>query len=135
MNYLLLTDTFPLDRWHKHKPSLGSSNAVSPTGVVTEQVQPDEVYIAETKVWVTNPVNHPYRIEFLRYEPDSPVTPPVRNHCHIAYTVSDLDLALVGKRTLLGPFDALDGLRVVFIEEHGAVIEYMHFGQGRREIS
>ena len=82
-----------------------------------------------------NPVNHPYRIEFLRYEPDSPVTPPVRNHCHIAYTVSDLDLALVGKRTLLGPFDALDGLRVVFIEEHGAVIEYMHFGQGRSEIS
>lgn len=105
------------------------------TGVVTEQVQPDEVYIAETKVWVTNPVNHPYRIEFLRYEPDSPVTPPVRNHCHMAYTVSDLDLALVGKRILLGPFNALDGLRVVFIEEHGAVIEYMHFGQGRNEIS
>ena len=40
-----------------------------------------------------------------------------------------------GKQVVLGPFDALDGLRVVFVEEHGAVIEYMHFTEGRTEIS
>ena len=105
------------------------------TGVVIDELQPDEVYIVETKVWVTNPEKHPNRIEYLRYEPDSPVAPPLRDQCHIAYTVDDLDRAMQGKQVVLGPFDALDGLRVVFVEEHGAVIEYMHFTEGRTEIS
>ncbi|HPA19120.1 MAG TPA: hypothetical protein PLU30_15345 [Verrucomicrobiae bacterium] len=105
------------------------------TGVITDQKQAGEVYVAATRVWVTNPEAHPYRIEFLRFEPDSPVVPPVRDHCHIAYTVDDLDEAIRGKNVVLGPFDALDGLRVVFIEENGAVVEYMQFGKGRTEIS
>ena len=105
------------------------------TGVVTDQKQPGEVYVEATKVWVTNPEDHPYRIEFLRFEPDTPVESPVKDHCHIAYTVDDLEASLEGKNIVLGPFDALDGLRVVFIEENGAVIEYMHFSGGRTEIS
>lgn len=105
------------------------------TGVITDERQPGEIYIAATKVWVTNPEMSPYRIEFLRFEPDSPVKPPVRDRCHTAYSVDDLDAAILGKRVVLGPFDALEGLRVAFIEQDGAVIEYMQFGKGRTEIS
>jgi hypothetical protein len=105
------------------------------TGVVTDQKQPGEVYVEATKVWVTNPEDHPYLIEFLRFEPDTPVEPPVSDHCHTAYSVDDLEAAIEGKNVVLGPFDALDGLRVVFIEENGAVIEYMQFSAGRTEIS
>ena len=39
------------------------------TGVVTDQKQPNEFYVEATKVWVTDPDDHPYRIEFLRFEP------------------------------------------------------------------
>ena len=105
------------------------------TGVVTDQKQLDEVYVEATKVWVTKPQDHPYRVEFLRFEPDTPVVPPVRDHCHTAYEVDDLEAAIEGKNVVLGPFDALNGLRVVFIEEDGALIEYMHFSEGRSEIS
>ena len=105
------------------------------TGVVTDQKQPNEFYVEATKVWVTNPEDHPYRIEFLRFEPDTPVESPVKDRCHIAYTVDNLEASFQGKKVVLGPFDALDGLRVVFIEEDGAVIEYMHFSGGRTEIS
>lgn len=105
------------------------------TGVITDQKQAGEVYVEATKVWVTNPDKHPYRIEFLRFEPDSPVVSPVRDRCHTAYAVDDLDAAIFGKRVVLGPFEALDGLRVVFIEDSGAVIEYMEFSKGRTEIS
>ena len=45
-------------------------------GVITDQVQPGEIYVAETRVHVTNPADHPYRVEYLRFEPDSPVTGP-----------------------------------------------------------
>ena len=46
-----------------------------------------------------------------------------------------LDDAIAGKNVVLGPFAALNGLRVVFIEEDGAVIEYMHFSEGRTRIN
>lgn len=105
------------------------------TGVITDQQQSGEIYVAATKVWVTSPDRHPYRIEFLRFEPDSPVRGAVRERCHTAYVVQDLDAASERATVLLGPFDALEGLRVVFIEEDGAVIEYMQFSSGRTTIS
>ena len=105
------------------------------TGVITDQQQPGEIYVAASKVWVTSPDVHPYRIEFLRFEPDSPVRGAVRERCHTAYVVEDLEAAIEGATVLLGPFDALEGLRVVFIEEDGAVIEYMQFSSGRTTIS
>ncbi len=105
------------------------------TGVITGQRQPGELYVEATKVWVTSPDDHPYRIEFLRFEPDTPVSGPVRDRCHTAYTVENLDDAIRGETILLGPFQALDNLRVVFIEKEGAVIEYMQFSGGRTRIS
>ena len=104
------------------------------TGVITDQVQPDEIYVPASKVWVTSPEQHPYRIEFLRFEADSPVHGPVRTRCHTAYVVEDLQAAIEHTNVLLGPFDALEGLRVVFVEEDGAVVEYMEFFGGRTAI-
>ena len=48
-------------------------------GMPTDDKQPGEVYVPATKVWVTDPNDHPYRVEYLRFDPDSPVTGPVRN--------------------------------------------------------
>ncbi|MGI8783916.1 MAG: hypothetical protein ACR2L2_09760 [Acidobacteriota bacterium] len=104
------------------------------TGVITDIPQSGEVYVEATKVWITNPDDHPYRIEFLRFESDSPVTGPVRDRCHTAYVVDCLTAAFEGENVLLGPFDAFEGLRVVFIEKDEAVIEFMEFSQGRTEI-
>lgn len=97
------------------------------TGVVTDQKQPNEMYVEATKVWITNPDEHPCRIEYVRYEPDTPVEPSLQNRCHTAYTVDDLDQAISGKQVVIGPFDAFPRVRVVFIEENGALIEYIQF--------
>jgi hypothetical protein len=95
-------------------------------GLPTDEKQPGELYVPETKVWVTDPKVHPYRVEFLRFEPDSPVKGPVRNLPHIAFRVDDLDQAIDGEQILLGPFNATETLRVVFILKDGAVVEFMH---------
>src|SRR5687767_6169176 len=63
-------------------------------GLPTDISQPGEVYVADTKVWVTDPRRHPYRVEYLRFEPDSPVTGPLRNLPHVAFRVPDMDAAL-----------------------------------------
>jgi hypothetical protein len=96
-------------------------------GVITDQPQPGEIYVAETKVYVTNPLDHPYRIEFLRFEPDSPVVGPVRERPHMAFEVEDLEAALAGEQVLLGPFRAMEGLRVAFVLRDEAVFEFMQF--------
>src|SRR6516165_8643717 len=83
-------------------------------GVITDEQQPGEIYVAETSVHVTNPVDHPYRVEYLRFEPDSPVSGPVRDQPHMAFGVDDLDAEIAGEHVLLGPFRAMEGLRIAF---------------------
>ena len=94
-------------------------------GLPTDQKQPDELYVAETKVWVTDPAAHPYRVEYLRYEADSPVSGPVRDLPHIAFQVDNLDKYMEEGEIVLGPFEPTDTLRVVFMFKDGAVFEYM----------
>lgn len=94
-------------------------------GIPTEEKQPEEMYVAETKVFVTDPARHPHRIEYLRYEPDSPVSGPVRQLPHVAFQVDNLEEAVQGAEILLGPFQPTETLRVVFVLKDGAVFEFM----------
>ena len=100
-------------------------------GLPTDEKQPGEVYVPATKVWVTDPSVHRYRVEYLRFEADSPVTGPVRDQPHFAYKVDDLRREMAGKRVLLGPFTPMEGLEVVFVYEDGAVIEFMQWSEQR----
>ncbi len=54
-------------------------------GLPTDEKQPNEMWVEDTRVWVTDPDDHPYKVEFLRYEPDSPVTGPIRDLPHICF--------------------------------------------------
>ena len=99
-------------------------------GVPTDQKQPGEVYVEATKVWITDPLKHPHRIEYLRFEPDSPVTGPVRDLPHVAFRVDTLEAEMDGSPILLGPFNATETLRVVFVLKDGAVFEFMENSTG-----
>lgn len=83
------------------------------------------MWVEATRVWVTDPARHPQRIEYLRFEPDSPVTGSVRELPHFAFRVDDLEEAMGDARVLLGPFAATETLRVVFVLKDGAVFEFM----------
>ncbi len=96
-------------------------------GLTTDEKQPGEVFVPATKVWVTNPDTHPYKVEYLRYEADSPVTGPLRQQPHMAFRVDSLKDYITGKKMLLEPFEAAEGLTVAFTYEDGAVFEYMEY--------
>ena len=96
-------------------------------GLPTDESQPGEFYVSDTKVWVTDPRRHPYRVEFLRFEPDSPVTGPVRDLPHIAFRVDDIESALRDEQVLIEPFSPSSGFKVAFILKDGAVVEFMTF--------
>src|SRR3954469_4917617 len=96
-------------------------------GVITDERQPGEIYVAATKVHVTNPADHPYRVEYRRFETDSPVTGPVRDQPHMAFAVDDLEAEIVGERVLLGPFRAMEGLGVALVPHDGPLLDVMQF--------
>ena len=53
-------------------------------GIVTTEKKPGEIFVAATRVWITDQEKHPYHVEWLRFEHDSPVTGPLRIGPHIA---------------------------------------------------
>jgi hypothetical protein len=100
----------------------------SHVGIVTDQKQPGEVFVPATKVWITDFLKHPFKVEWLRFEPDSPVTGPVRTQPHVAYRVPSIKEASRGMKVLIEPFQPLPGLRVGFYESvDGAVVEFMEY--------
>lgn len=94
-------------------------------GIATTEKKPGERFVPATHVWVTDFQKHPYHVEWIRYEPDSPVTGPVRETPHVAYEVDSIADACKGLKELLAPFDA--GIAVVgfYQTDDGAVVEFM----------
>jgi hypothetical protein len=103
-------------------------------GVVTEAKKEGAVFVEATRVWVTNPRDHRYHVEWLRYELDSPVTGPLRTNPHVAYRVTDVEKAIGGHDVLAEPFDVGGGfLRVAFVLADGAVVELMQYANPDEE--
>jgi len=94
-------------------------------GVPTRTKQENETYLEGARVYITDPERHPYKVEFLRFEPDSPLPEAVRTQPHAAFVVDNLDEALKGQDVIILPFDATEALRVAFIQDGDAVIELM----------
>ena len=97
-------------------------------GLITDEKKEGEDWVESTRVWVTNPKAHPFQVEWLRYEPDSPVTGPVREKSHVAYSVDNLDEAAKDLKVLLEPFEVGGFVRVGFYEyRDGTVVELMEY--------
>jgi hypothetical protein len=100
-------------------------------GIPCTDVQPGETFFEATRVWVTDPSQHPQRLEFLRFEDDSPVTGPLRDQVHLGYRVpkGTLEgLMAAADEVILGPWESVEGvLRAGFVLKDGACIEYMEY--------
>ncbi|MBI4882323.1 MAG: hypothetical protein HY812_22075 [Planctomycetes bacterium] len=102
-------------------------------GVPTARVGQGETYIAGGKVHVTDPEASPYRIEFLRFEPDTPMPEILRKQCHAAFVVESIDAALIGQEVVVEPFAATAEVRVAFLKVGDALIEVMEMKKQQRE--
>jgi len=100
-------------------------------GMVTDDPKAGESFVAATKVWVTNPHEHDFKIEWLRFEPDSPVTGPVRTQPHVAFRVDCLEQASEGLDVLLEPFDVGFATVGFYRTSDDAVVELMEYKQGQ----
>jgi hypothetical protein len=93
---------------------------------VPAQAKRDGMRFLESKrLWLTSPGDHPFRVEWLWYEPDSPEAELVQTMPHVAYLVPSLDEAIAGYPVVAEPFDVFGEVRVSFIEVDGAPVEFV----------
>jgi hypothetical protein len=96
-------------------------------GIPTDVQRPDETYLEQFKVYVSGYETNPYGVEWMRFEPDSPLPELVKTVPHVAFEVDDLEAELAGKEVLIEPNSPSEGVRVAFIVEDGAPIEFIQF--------
>jgi len=100
-------------------------------GVPTAQKMPGERYLAPMKFYVSGFDTSPFGIEWMRFEPDSPVDPLIQQVPHVAFEVDDLDEALSRHpfKILTEPNSPALGIRVAMIEHNGAPVELIEFSE------
>lgn len=102
-------------------------------GIPTQNPVKDEIYLEKFKLYVGGFEQSPYGIEWMRFEPGSPVNELIRTVPHIAFEVEDLDLELSRHEftILTAPNAPGEGIRVAMIEHNGAPVELIEFNPGK----
>lgn len=103
-------------------------------GVPTETPRAGEAYLEQFKMYASGFETSPYGVEWLRFEPDSPLPALVKTVPHVAFVVDDLRAAVAGKDILIEPNSPSDGVSVAFVVHDGAPIEFIQFAGPEYEV-
>ena len=98
-------------------------------GIPTANKRPGMRFLESKRLWLTSPSDHPFRVEWLWYEADSPESELIRTFPHVAYRVDSLERAMEGLPVLAEPFDVFGEVRVSFVEVDGAPVEFVQMLQ------
>ncbi len=100
-------------------------------GIPTNESINGEIYLPQFKLYVSGFDTSPYGIEWMRYEPGSPINELIQNVPHIAFEVDDLESEIQKHDlTILTPPNSPgEGIRVAMILHNGAPIELIEFSK------
>jgi hypothetical protein len=96
-------------------------------GIPTTDRREGERLIEGYATYVSGYETSAYGIEWMRFEPEASVPDLVRTVPHVAFEVDDLAAEIEGKEIIIPPNSPSDGVRVAFIVENGAPIEFLEF--------
>ncbi|RKR12202.1 hypothetical protein CLV91_2327 [Maribacter vaceletii] len=70
-----------------------------------------------------------YKIEWVKFDDDSPMPEMIKTLPHVAYLVDNMEKALKGKKMLVETFSPGEGVKVAFIVHNGSPVEFMEIAQ------
>lgn len=94
-------------------------------GVPTPEKRQDAVWVEGMKIFITNPNDHPFGIEFVKFEPGNPFHEKIRSGLHVAGYVDSIDEALGQVDNVLLPKTEGDDFYLCFVEKDGVVLELL----------
>ncbi len=101
-------------------------------GIPTDVPRAGERYLEQFKMYVSAFESSPCGIQWMRFEPDSPVHSLIKSVPHVAFEVDDLEAAIEGKEILTAPNSPSEGVRVAMILDNGAPVELLEFRRDRK---
>jgi hypothetical protein len=96
-------------------------------GIPTTVARENETYLPEFGMYVSGYEDSAYGIEWMRFEPDSPLPELVKTVPHVAFEVDDLETELRGQEILIEPNSPSEGIVVAFIISDGAPVEFLQY--------
>ncbi len=103
-------------------------------GIPTNRELPDEDYIPEHKMYASGYLESPYGIEWLKFDPDCNLPELVKTVPHVAFVVQDIKKAIEGKEIIIEPNSPSPGIKVAFIVDNGAPVEFLQFDRLEGEV-
>ncbi len=95
--------------------------------IPTDVPRENETYVEAFKVHMSGLEGNPYRVDWLRFEPDSPLPEILKTLPHVAYVVDDIEAAVAGADVIVEPTTPIEGVTVAYIVHDGAPIEFLQF--------
>ena len=96
-------------------------------GIPTSVPRAGEEYLPEYNVYVAGFKQSPFGVEWIRFESGCTLPELVQTVPHVAFEVRDLVAAIAGRQVLIPPNSPSPGVRVAFIVDNGAPIEFLEF--------
>jgi len=103
-------------------------------GLPTDRELPAADYLPEFKMYASGYEQSPYGIEWLKFDPDCALPELVKTVPHVAFVVDDLEAAIAGREVLIAPNSPSAGVRVAFIVDNGAPVEFLEFDSPGTEV-
>jgi hypothetical protein len=101
-------------------------------GIPTDVPRACEYYLEQFKMYVSAFETSSCGIQWMRFEPYSPVHALIQSVPHVAFEVDNLQAAIEGKEILTAPNSPSEGVTVAMILDSGAPVELLEF---RRDLS
>lgn len=95
-------------------------------GIPVTNKKPDMVYVDAMKIWMSNPEDYDYKIEYLKFEEGTPFPEIMHKNPHVAYQVDNADPYLAeADQVIFGPVTMDNGGRMAFIIKDDTIFEIL----------
>ncbi len=103
-------------------------------GIPTNKALPEEDHSEAFKMTGSGYFESRYGVEWMKFDDDCPLPELIKTVPHVAFVVDDLDAAIADKEVIVAPSSPAEGVRVAFIVDNGAPIEFLQFDRPESEI-
>lgn len=95
-------------------------------GIPITNKKPGMVYNEAMKIWLSNPDDYDYKIEYLKFEEGTPFPEIMHKNTHIAYKVDNIQTYLNDADSIIfGPIESEPGTKLAFIIKDNTIIELL----------
>lgn len=93
-------------------------------GIPVTDKKENMTYNEDLKLWMTNPDDYDFKIEYLKFEEGTPFPSIMHKNPHIAYKVDDLEFYMKDSdRVIVEPIKLDENTRIAFIIKDDTIIE------------